>query len=95
MQPEYWLLIALALAIAEVLAPGTFLIFFSASALLTALAAFALEAIAAQIMVFVAATIVVLLAGNSLYRRVLVGRSNGIGQGPIGEPGVVEGDVLC
>jgi membrane protein implicated in regulation of membrane protease activity len=94
MKAEYWLLVALGLAIAEVLAPGTFLIFFSVGALLTALAALVFTSFVAQASVFVLATVAILLAGNSVYRRFVKGRANGIGQGPVGEPGVVETEIV-
>lgn len=94
MKAEYWVLVALGLAIAEVLAPGTFLIFFSAGALVAAVAALVFASFVTQASAFVVATVAILLAGNSVYRRLVKGRANGIGQGPVGEPGVVETEIV-
>ena len=95
MRAEYWLLAALVLTIAEVLAPGIFLIFFAVGALVTAAATLFAPTLVAQLGVFVAASVVALLAGNSLYRHFLAKRrANGLGQGPVGEPGVVEKAIV-
>jgi hypothetical protein len=95
MRAEYWILAALALAIAEILAPGTFLIFFAVGALVTAAASFLLDSLAAQLGVFVAAAVAAMIAGNSLYRHLLRGRgTNALGRGPSGEPGFVEEAIV-
>lgn len=97
MLAEYWILAALMLAIAEVLAPGIFLIFFALGALTVALAArlFGVGDIVWQLATFVAATVFVLLVGHSFYRRFLAHRAaEGIGRGPLGEPGVVEEPIV-
>jgi hypothetical protein len=95
MRPEFWVIAALLLTIAEVLAPGTFLIFFAGGALVTAAASLAFASIVAQLGMFSVATVVLLLAGNSLYRRLLATkRASRLGQGPIGEPGIVEQRIV-
>ena len=95
MRAEYWVLIALLLAIAEILAPGTFLIFFAVGALLTAALSLLVASFAAQLGMFVAATIGALFAGSSFYRHLLGKRAaNRLGQGPIGEPGIVEEAIV-
>ncbi|HKW55682.1 MAG TPA: NfeD family protein [Stellaceae bacterium] len=95
MRAEYWVLVALALTIAEILAPGTFLIFFAVGALMTAALSLAVASLPAQLGVFVVATMVALLAGSSLYRHLLGKRAaSRLGQGPIGEPGIVEEAIV-
>jgi inner membrane protein len=95
MRSEYWVVAALILTIAEVLAPGTFLIFFAGGALVTAAAQLLVLPVTAQLAIFSVATIVLLLAGNSLYRRLLAKkRENTLGLGPIGEPGIVEQRIV-
>ena len=95
MRAEYWILAAIALIIAEVLAPGTFLIFFAAGALITAGVSLVVASLVGQLGVFVAATVVAVLAGSRLYRHLLDKRAaNRLGQGPIGEPGIVEDAIV-
>jgi len=95
MRFEYWIVAALVLAIAEMVAPGTFLIFFAIGALVTAAATAFIGELAPQLGVFVAAAIVAALAGRSLYRRLLGRRqANALGQGPVGEPGLVEEAIV-
>lgn len=95
MRAEYWVLTALVLAIAEVLAPGTFLIFFALGALITSAFALFASQISLQLAIFVVATLVALLAGNSVYRRYLsAAKPSGLGRRPIGEQGVVEEDII-
>ncbi len=95
MRAEYWVLAALLLTIAEVLAPGTFLIFFAVGALMTAALSLFVASLAAQLGLFVAATGIAVLVGNSLYRRLLSKRAaHRLGQGPIGEPGIVEEAIV-
>ena len=95
MRSEYWVVAALVLTIAEVLAPGTFLIFFAGGAMATAAASLFFASITAQLGIFSGATIVLLLVGNSLYRRLLARKlENTLGLGPIGEPGIVEQRIV-
>jgi inner membrane protein len=95
MRAEYWVLAAIALTVAEILAPGTFLIFFAVGALITAALSLVVASLVAQLGVFVVATVVALLAGSRLYRHLLSKRAaNRLGQGPIGEPGVVEEAIV-
>ena len=95
MRAEYWVLAAIALTVAEILAPGTFLIFFAVGALMTAALSLVVASLVAQLGVFVAATIVALLAGSRLYRYLLSQRTtNRLGRGPIGEPGIVEEAIV-
>lgn len=95
MRGEYWLLAALALAIAEVVNPGIFLIFFAAGALVAAGASGFVPEIAGQLAIFVAASLAALFAGTSFYRRFLDRRgANGLGRGPVGEPGTVEEAIV-
>jgi inner membrane protein len=97
MLAEYWLLAALMLTIAEVLAPGVFLIFFALGAVAAAVAArlFGVVDLVWQLAIFVAATILILLAGHSFYRRFIAHRAaEGIGRGPLGEPGIVEEPIV-
>jgi len=95
MRAEYWLLAALLLAIAEIIAPGTFLIFFAIGALVTAAVTVATQDLGIELGVFVAASIAAALAGHSLYRRLLGKRGkNLLGHGPVGEPGTVEEPIV-
>jgi hypothetical protein len=90
---EYWLVIAIVLAIAEVVAPGIFLIFLAVGAIAAGLAALATPDLRWQLLVFVAASAAAVLALGSLYRRwLLAGRGDAastVGRGPIGEHGTV------
>ena len=98
MLAEYWVLGSLMLAIAEVVAPGIFLIFFALGALVTAIAArfFGIADIVWQLAIFVAATIAILVAGHSFYSRFLAHRAaEAIGHGPLGEPGIVEEPIVA
>jgi membrane protein implicated in regulation of membrane protease activity len=95
MRAEYWVIVALLLAVAEVLAPGAFLIFFALGALVAAAAALVFPSLAVQLGVLAAATVGALIAGNAFYRRLLsTRRANGLGRGPVGELGVVEDPIV-
>ncbi|HXY98950.1 MAG TPA: NfeD family protein [Stellaceae bacterium] len=95
MRAEYWLLAALALAIAEVVNPGIFLIFFAAGAAAAAGGSLLVPGLVGQLGVFVAASVIALLAGTSLYRRLLDRRGiEALGHGPVGEPGTVEEAIV-
>jgi membrane protein implicated in regulation of membrane protease activity len=86
-----WLIAALALAIAEIVAPGIFLIFLALGALVTGLLAIVVADLRWQLVAFVVASTVAVLCGRSFYKRLLRGRdaATGIGSGPIGEHGTV------
>jgi inner membrane protein len=96
MSIELWLLLVFALTIAEVLAPGTFLIFLGFGALAAGLSALVGAELRLQILVFVAASVIAVLLGRALYRRILT-RGDGaseIGRGPAGEHGVVVDPIV-
>jgi membrane protein implicated in regulation of membrane protease activity len=86
-----WLIAALALAIAEIVAPGIFLIFLALGALVTGVLAIVVADLRWQLVAFVVASAVAVLCGRSFYKRLLRGRdaAQGIGRGPIGEQGTV------
>lgn len=96
MSIELWLLLALALAIAEVLAPGTFLIFLGLGALAAGLSTLVTADIRMEILVFVVAGLLALLLGRALYRRILSRRDGAseIGRGPVHEHGVVVDPIV-
>jgi inner membrane protein len=97
MLAEYWLLAALMLTIAEVVAPGIFLIFFALGAVAAAVPArlFGVGDLVWQLAIFVAATVAILLAGHSFYSHFIAHRAaEGIGRGPLGEPGIVEEPIV-
>jgi membrane protein implicated in regulation of membrane protease activity len=86
-----WLVAALALAIAEIVAPGIFLIFLALGAFVTSLFAILVADLRWQLVAFAVASFVAVLCGRSFYKRLLRGRdaAKGIGSGPIGEHGTV------
>jgi len=89
---EYWLLLAIGLAIAEVVAPGIFLIFLALGAVVAGFSALATPDLRWQILVFVVASAAAVLLLRSLYRRLLAGKpdaASAVGRGPIGERGIV------
>lgn len=91
MSTAVWLIAALALAIAEIVAPGIFLIFLALGALVTGLLAIMVADLRWQLVAFALASVVAVLCGRSFYKRLLRGRdaAKGIGSGPIGELGTV------
>src|SRR4051794_203082 len=97
MRAEYWLLAGLALAIAEVLLPGVFLIFLAAGAVAAAAAALFLDDVRLQLVVFAAASGVAVLFGRALYRRVGARRDDAsrLGRGPVGEHGTVVDPIVA
>ncbi len=95
MRAEYWVIAGLILAVAEVVAPGTFLIFFAAGAVITGLAALLIGSLVIQVLVFVVATLSIFVIGTRHYRRLLAARHPGeITRGPLGEPGIVEAAIV-
>jgi membrane protein implicated in regulation of membrane protease activity len=86
-----WLVAALALAIAEILAPGIFLIFLALGALVTGLLAIVVGDLRWQLVAFALASVIAVLFGRSFYKRLLRDRdaAKNIGSGPIGEHGTV------
>jgi len=88
---EYWLLLGLVLAIAEVLAPGTFMIFVALGAFGAAAAALVLDDLRWQLLVFALASGMAVLFGRELYARLARRRDEAstIGSGPVGEHGTV------
>lgn len=95
MRAEYWAVAAFGLAIAEILLPGVFLIFFAGGALVAAAVALAADSLVVQLGVFVVATLAALLAGNSVYRRYVAGKNGGqLDLSPVGEPGMVEENIV-
>jgi inner membrane protein len=91
-----WLIAALALAIAEIVAPGIFLIFLALGALVTCLLAIMVADLRWQLVAFALASFVAVLCGRSFYKRLLRGRdaAKGIGSGPIGEHGTVVDAII-
>ncbi len=96
MRAEYWAIAAVLLAITEVVAPGVFLIFFAVGAFVTALAALVFPLLWLQLIIFAVASLAAIAAGHSFYRRRMLARhaANGLGKGPVGEPGVVEEPIV-
>jgi inner membrane protein len=86
-----WLVAALALAIAEIVAPGIFLIFLALGAFVTGLLAILVADLRWQLVAFALASFFAVLCGRSFYKRLLRGRdaAREIGSGPIGERGTV------
>lgn len=97
MSIELWLLVALVLAISEVLAPGTFLIFLGLGAVAAGLVTLVTADVRLQVLVFVAASGLALLFGRALYRRILIRRDNAreIGRGPVHEHGIVVDPIIA
>ena len=97
MRAELWLLAALVIAIAEVLAPGIFLIFLALGALAAALVAFLLDDIRWQLVVFAAASAIAVFFGRALYRRFLPKRDEAseLGRGPVDEHGTVVDPIVA
>jgi membrane protein implicated in regulation of membrane protease activity len=93
---ELWLLVALALTIAEVLAPGTFLIFLGLGAVMAGLSTLLIADLRGEILVFVASSGIALLFGRALYRRILSRRDGAseIGRGPVHEHGIVVDPIV-
>jgi hypothetical protein len=83
MSIEIWFLLAFALAIAEIVAPGTFLFFFGLGAAVAGLAALLIVDLRLQILVFLAASIVAVVFGRALYRRILTRRDDASGIGTV------------
>ena len=69
--PWFWLVLALGLAIFEITAPGTFLIWFGLGALLTAIIAFILpfEGTLILLLEFAVCSIVSVVFGREVYKR--------------------------
>jgi inner membrane protein len=96
MRAEYWLLLGLALAIAEVLAPGIFLAFLAIGAVATAAMAVAFADVRVQLVVFALASGIAVVFGRTLYRRLSARRDEAseLGRGPIGEHGTVVDPIV-
>jgi membrane protein implicated in regulation of membrane protease activity len=96
MSIELWLLLAFGLTIAEVLAPGTFLVVLGIGALAAALSVLVTSELRLQIIVFVVASSIAVLFGRALYRRILGRRDSAseIGRGPAGEHGIVVDPIV-
>lgn len=96
MSIELWLLLAFGLTIAEVVAPGTFLVFLGIGAVAAALSVLVTAELRLQIVVFVIASGVAVLFGRALYRRILTRRDSAseIGRGPAGEHDVVVDPIV-
>lgn len=72
MNPWIWAIGALGAAVAEILAPGFYLIWFAAGAAITALASFAVDlALTTQLLLFAAASAVSCVAGYFVYQRMI------------------------
>lgn len=70
MNPWIWAIAALVAAVAEIVAPGIYLIWLAAGAAVTALASFAFGlALTAQLFLFAAASVVSCVAGYFAYRE--------------------------
>jgi membrane protein implicated in regulation of membrane protease activity len=97
MRAEYWLLVGLALAIVEVLAPGIFMIFLASGAIVAATAALLIDDVRLQLVVFAAASTVAVVFGRALYRRLLHRRRDAadeLGRGPVNEHGTVVDPII-